>query len=317
MIAPRPRLRFILSKVPPPRRKRLTIAAGYLGMNGIVLCADTQETYWGFKSNVDKIRHQTDMGLDVAITGAGDSDLIEAVGERIEKAIFADYSENMVRFPNEILAIIQRVVTCAFHDFIAPYAAFPVEQQPSYEMLILVSVNNAVNTYDSLFKISRTVVREIATGGACIGVGLTLANRLFEKLLNPFMELDSLTLALCFIIDEIKKSVEGCGGDTHLIACSSRQKLFGSPNDHEMKLIERQFANSEPVINELLTSIINPNCTDAHFEYLITQIRERRELASKDMSSNGGSLRENLKKLVVPSVRELPVTPSVSHSSED
>jgi hypothetical protein len=90
-----------------PRGKRLTIAAGFIGQNGIVLCADTQEVIPGLtKNEVDKIRLWKDQGLCIAIAGAGDSELIETASQRIEKALYGDYSPREVRFPVDLLIVV-------------------------------------------------------------------------------------------------------------------------------------------------------------------------------------------------------------------
>src|SRR5580700_3033622 len=84
---PRPR-----SSVPPrpqrlPRGKKVTIAAAFICSDGVVMCADTQETIPGYtKVDVTKIRVNKTNGYALLITGAGDSHLIETAGQAIEKA---------------------------------------------------------------------------------------------------------------------------------------------------------------------------------------------------------------------------------------
>src|SRR5487761_187392 len=63
-------------------RAAVTIIAGFKGYDGIVLCADTQETIAGFKRKVPKLRvepgkHGAD--LAVAFCGAGHGPFIDKV----------------------------------------------------------------------------------------------------------------------------------------------------------------------------------------------------------------------------------------------
>jgi 20S proteasome alpha/beta subunit len=92
-----------------PRNRKLTIAAGFVCVDGVILCADTQETISGYtKNETEKIRLFKDQGLCVAITGAGDSELIETVSPLIENALFGDYSPKQIRFDDEYRFIIEK-----------------------------------------------------------------------------------------------------------------------------------------------------------------------------------------------------------------
>src|SRR6266404_5629863 len=86
------RIRIIhLTKVrvcayPPIRRaEAVTIIAGFKGYDGIVLCADTQETVQGFKRKVPKLRVEpAKVGGDLAVAfcGAGHGPFIDKVVDR-------------------------------------------------------------------------------------------------------------------------------------------------------------------------------------------------------------------------------------------
>ena len=56
MMAPRP---LYPKPSRPPRRKAVTIIAGFRSDEGIVICADTQETVEGTKRNVPKLRYES------------------------------------------------------------------------------------------------------------------------------------------------------------------------------------------------------------------------------------------------------------------
>src|SRR5277367_974521 len=85
-----------------PRGKRVTIAAGFSCFDGIILCADTQEVIPGYtKNETDKIRQWKDNGLCIATAGSGDSELIEALSQRIEDALTNTYLPTAIRFSYE------------------------------------------------------------------------------------------------------------------------------------------------------------------------------------------------------------------------
>lgn len=288
----------------------MTMAAGYIGMNGIVLCADTQETTDYTKTNTEKISHFGELGLDVAITGAGDSELIEIVGGRIQDALFRDYSPKTFRMPGKMLDLIQRELSSSFKMYIQPYAAFPSNERPYCDLLILVSVDNPLNNYECLFRATGTTVREISYGGACVGSGMILGQSLLERLCNSFMELDELVIALCYIMLRVKKGVPGCGGNTDLIFSSRKSKLFGAIASYDIEALERQLDSGENAVDQILTGLVNPNCDDDEFERRISNAREVRNRAMTSLFGVGSNLRETLGLLIVPRIGSTTALPS-------
>jgi 20S proteasome alpha/beta subunit len=231
------------------RKSKMTIAAGFVCLDGIVLCADTQETITGYtKTNTDKIRRMEDHGLCVAITGAGDTELIETVGERIERALFWEYMPTTVRMPDQVRDIIQQEVSASFKRYILPYASFPKDDRPWCDLLIVVTVKNEVNNYECLYRASGTTVREIKFGGDCVGSGLILAKSLMERFCDSFMDLDELVLAIIYVMFQTKKWVDGCGGKTDIVVSSYKRDMFGGFSSNDIEALERQFESCEDTV---------------------------------------------------------------------
>jgi len=279
-----------------------------------VLCADTQETTGYTKNNTDKIRQMWDQGLGVAITGAGDSELIETVGERIQHALFGEYSPSKMRLTNEIRDIIQNEISSSFERYIAPYAAFSRDDRPACDLLIVVTVKNEVNNYECLFKASGTTVRQIEYGGDCVGSGLILAKSLLERFCNSFMDLDELVLAICYVMFQTKKWVVGCGGNTDIVVSSYKRDLFGNIATPDIESLERQFETCEDTVNLLLTDLVNPNRSDEWIEWRISRARKDRERVVKALYGEGSRLFETLKRMATS--RPIPAKPSVSQTSK-
>lgn len=291
----------------------MTIAAGFICMDGIVLCADTQETTGYTKNNTEKIRQWADDGLCIAIAGAGDTELIETIGERIQHALVWEYSPKTLRMTDKVRDIIQQEMSSSFRRYIAPYAAFPRDDRPACDLLIVVAVKNEVNNYECLFKASGTTVRQIEFGGDCVGSGLILAKSLMERFCNSFMDLDELTLAMCYVMFQTKKWVDGCGGNTDLIVASYQRDLFSGISSRDIELLEKQFELSEETINLLLTDLVNPNKTNEWMEWRISHARKDRERTIKELYGEGSRLLEMLKRMARN--RPIPSMPSVPQTS--
>jgi 20S proteasome alpha/beta subunit len=299
------------------KRKPLTIAAGFVCLDGIVLCADTQETVIGYtKNNTEKIRVWQDMGLNIAITGAGNSELIETIGGLIQSDLAGDYSQSGSGYDSRsVKERIQRVVLDSFDKFIAPYANFPADDRPFVDLLIVVLVASDIWHYQSLFKASGTTVREIECGSDCIGTGLIMAKSLAERFYSPFMDLDELVLAVCYIMFQTKKWVDGCGGNTDLIIASKEKQFFGGIASRDIELLERQF-EAGGSLNSLLLDFLNPNLNEERIESLISHAKGFRNVSKEALYFEGSRLLETLNRLAPNRPTRTP-TQSDSQTSKD
>lgn len=276
----------------------MTIAAGFVCLDGVVLCADTQETISGYtKTNTEKIRIWGDQGLGIAITGAGNAESIETVGKLIQEALTWQYQPNILRFPKEVRQIIQDTFLRFFLKHITPYAEFPAHERPEVELLIAVSVANEVNTYDCLFKASGTTVREIEMGADCIGTGVILAKSLIEKLYSPGMGLDELVIAACYILGEAKRWVDGCGGNTDLLVASFKHNTFVSLPSAEIRVLEDHFEELNRPISEIIIGFPNPNLSTKEFERAANKSQKWMGGKRDQMFSKGSRFFELLERL--------------------
>jgi len=276
----------------------MTIAAGFVCLDGIVLCADTQETISGYtKNNTEKIRTWQDQGLCIAITGAGDSELIETVGGLIQDALIADYLPSSVRMNDVVRDLIQEVISDCFIKFIVPYAPFPSGERPSIELLIAVLVDNEANNYQVLYKASGNTVREISPGADCIGTGLILAKSLIERFYSPFMNLDEMVLAACYIMFQTKKWVDGCGGKTDIVIASYQKQCFSGISSGDVESLEKHFDDSDEWLRILLIDFANPNADPMNTQKIVALARSQSEKSLEKMLSSGSRLPDLLKRL--------------------
>jgi 20S proteasome alpha/beta subunit len=289
---PLPKPRPIIKRL--PRSRKVTIAAGFVCYDGMVLCADTQEVISGYtKNETEKIRQWKDQGLCIAIAGSGDTELIEALSQRIEHELTGDYSPQKARFSEECRQIVEKTLVGFFNTAIRPWAAFPRDERPAMpDLLILLGVSNQVNEYDCLFKTSGTSVRELDPAGECIGTGILTAKGLIERLYSPFDSLEDLILMASYILYHTKRWTDGCGGDTHVIVSSVKNSFFGCPfSRDEIKVLENMFEEFDDMTKYLLLGFANPNTKAAKFKNQAKDIQGRlSEIKAKNARSLTGIL---------------------------
>jgi 20S proteasome alpha/beta subunit len=283
-----------------PRSKKVTIAAGFVCYDGMILCADTQEVIPGYtKNETEKIREWKDRGLCIAIAGAGDTELIEALSQRIESKLTGGYSPREVRFTGECREIIEKTLIEFFNTAVRPWATFPRDDRPAMpDLLILLGVSNEVNQYDCLFKTSGTSVRELNPAGECIGTGIMTAKGLIERFYCPFDSLEDSVLIASYILYHAKRWTDGCGGNTHVIVSSAKSDFFGCPfSPAEIKTLENMFEEFDDLTKPLLIGFANPNMRPTTFKSQAKDIQERLSEVKRQHSKSLAGILESLARL--------------------
>jgi len=187
----------------------VTIVAGFQCNEGIVLCADSQETISGYVKNYDgKIRTIIfhDSSSVISIGGAGDADYIKMAMDKAVSGV-GDLEDI-----GEIEKLLEANLLDFFAKHLAPWATYPSHERPAVELLIAVSTKMGAL---GLFHYSGTSFRQ--TGSAAIGAGILLANSLIHPLTWKLETLKELSSAALYILFRVKHQVDSCGGFTNLV----------------------------------------------------------------------------------------------------
>ena len=277
----------------PYMEKRVTIAAGFVCMDGVVLCADTQETIPGYtKNKTQKINMYMEQHFTVAITGAGDSEMIEALSQHLISAATSKFTFSDRFYGHKAKLLMEGALVDFFTRFLLPY---PHHERPPVELL--VAVQSFQNRY--LYKASGNILRSldpgVSEGAACIGSGALLAKSLMERLYNPFLELADLVTIACYVTYQAKRWVDGCGGNTDLYVMTDKYRMGVRSDDIEA--METLFARYDSLYDALLTASINPHATNSTISLLIARLRSELIQGRKKLMSEQPELREFYKKI--------------------
>ena len=196
---------------PPPRRlpqgKRMTIALGILASDGVVIAADT-ELSWGEgyrKSEGAKIAVVEEAGL--AIAGAGDYGLIEALSHELQQTILARRTVGLGGIRQAIKANITRF----YRDHVLPW------KDPAFDLSLLIGLERMGRR--ALWVTHRTTMRPCVC--AAIGAGSAEADTMFVDLFSlkkrPLLDLDTARLIAGYITHIAKDRVPGCGKNTDVV----------------------------------------------------------------------------------------------------
>jgi 20S proteasome alpha/beta subunit len=192
----------------------VTIGAGFICKDGIVVAADTQEStgYAGYmKGEKFKIDYSEQREWSIAITGAGDSTYVEMCAQKILRS--CAISENS---PCPSYYGLENIAMEVFQRHLLPLAAYPTSDRPVAHVLIALQQKNGrkeVIEWNGASFVSYYPCR-------FIGAGEQMGDHLARKFgassifMNEALKVSGLVI---YILDQVKATVESCGGNTDVI----------------------------------------------------------------------------------------------------
>jgi 20S proteasome alpha/beta subunit len=217
-----------------PRRKPvMTIAAGYVCPDGLVLCADTEMTA-NVRHSGKKAWLMDSGGAAIAIVGAGDAVLIRLIRNRLFERIRASTTLRKAE------TIIEQTLKSIFEDHI--------DRDPSNELDVSVIVGVRRGTTCKLFEHSRTAVADVERFTAT-GSGAPVADYLSEVLLAPDVKVASAVTLASYVLQQCKKFAPYCGGESHVIIMPIRAAaafVSASRIERSERIVNDAFAQFAP-----------------------------------------------------------------------
>lgn len=200
-------------KSPWRSRRAVTIIAGFKCRDGIVICADSQETVGSSKRSVPKIQfhkgpfpdfqNQDFINHDLAVVfaGAGDGPFIDKVAELAWQPIRK--ASNIWQASTAIEAVIK--------DTYKEYGKIYQQGQcPSAELVYGITMGKV----SKLFHAYGPIVNEKEYVSA--GIGYYLADFLAGRMYQQHLSTRQCVILAAYILYQAKEHVEGCGGDSQI-----------------------------------------------------------------------------------------------------
>lgn len=219
--------------VRPKRRQYVTIAAGIVASDGLILAADSHESVDDylkvFRPKLVDIPLMSSE-LKCVIAGAGDGPFIDMLVERISDAL-----ELSNPYTPEAKQQIQGAITHTCDEIWPHYTTQP--DKPQASLLIGVRGNDGLALYEAGVPMIKTVDRY-----SYIGSGRVLALYKSKQLMPEFLPLDSAVSLTAHILDLVKKNAERCGGDTNIITLTS-DGIVEHKTQEEIETAEKGYEN--------------------------------------------------------------------------
>jgi len=188
----------------------MTIALGILATDGVVIAADTQESYGyagAVKNDALKIIYFLDATIRnprgvCAIAGAGDAGHVEAITMLLGNAFLTHHGLQDEKLLDALNPVLRRF----YDEHIIPFASYPAGERPDATMLLGVQRLGVPR----LFVSHQSCMRPVLQAYEAIGAGAAFAKMLLGRFWQP-MDVKAAQVLAAYVVFLTKESVEGCG----------------------------------------------------------------------------------------------------------
>jgi hypothetical protein len=234
----------------------VTIIAGFKSYEGVVLCADTQETREHAKRKVSKVRFEPRNihGLEIhhsnlaaAFCGAGDGPFIDKLIEEAWKA--AKDSSSL----DEACENIKGSIEYQHEKFGKIYQPGFV---PETQLIFGIKMDGDSKLFTSL----GPVVNE-KDGYDSGGIGYYMADFLAGRMYKDHLTVRQCVILAAYILYQAKEHVEGCGGDSQIVVLRERESS-GFVDWRRIEAITKLLSHADHEIGDLLLTSANLDITD-------------------------------------------------------
>ena len=204
----------------------MTIALGILAREGVVIAADTQESWGymggakisGYKILTCTLPHQ---GRACSATGAGSAGYIDALNQELTDNFIA------VEDPENIERRFREKVLKFYNAHVLPNHALSPMEQPRADVIVGITW---AGRKPVLLANERSTLRRCKQYVA-VGAGREHASMLLSRLLPPPRETtaDVAALIAAYTIFHVKSYIEGCGMGTHVTVLQDGIGKYLSP----------------------------------------------------------------------------------------
>jgi hypothetical protein len=250
----------------------VTIAAGFRCRDGVVLCADTEESGTGFKRKVVKIEFRPEIwpsspDAPIALfTGSGNSAFVDEAINRMWEAVEISGAKEL----KKIIRIMTEENRKYHREIWGVYPhVFSIDQLPDADLLFAVAAKDGLGLYSA----ESTRFKPISTF-ATIGCGGELAHYICSGVADYGMQMQRCVPLAAHMLEQVKTSVPGCGGESYIATLmrSGAAQLLQRPEAADMG---KHLAGGEHLLKQMLVASADFRITDKEFRYSATEFSRR------------------------------------------
>ena len=249
-----------------PERHGMTIAAGFLCRDGIVLCADTEQQTWTMKIHAPKIGYFECPGGRVSYAYAGNSAFALTSIQKCQRVL-----ESTI--PEDTFTELEKCLDRQYRKLVLSNPAYQNDQSLAYSFLIGFW---SPTQPPKLYATHETAIRQVDGNYECVGVGDSLAHYLIRlrpsfNVMMPEREVISLA---GYALAAVKGYVPGCGGASQFLAIRNDGTCeFIDPG--RIRKIENYSQGYDVFARRLLFTITDSGVSDEEFQAQLATFSNR------------------------------------------
>jgi 20S proteasome alpha/beta subunit len=253
IVKPFPRLN------PTPERlvrgKKMTVAAGFVCKDGIVLCADSQESAGGYKFPVEKILTRIDPYTEIAIAGSGCGPLVDMAAQRVAQSLMGGYDDYLI--------IENRIADALAELYEKSFRLYPVENQDDSIVELLIAVKLRKHDYPFLYHSTATAVTFVPEY-AIIGSGRVVQYEV-QNLYGKFMSVQRGILLAVQLLHVAKSVLNTVGGRGKIVTLHDADLGIGQADVWQISESEKAFQQFTMFASSLLLGYVDLTVSDQEF----------------------------------------------------
>ena len=256
----------------------MTIAAGIVCADGIVMCADSQETYGDFKWPVKKLAFPriTTGDFNILIAGAGFGPAIDTATQKIFKRAAMNspgYEQTFFIIEDVLREMHEKDLTW-----------YPTNDRDSLQFRLLIAFKSEGG--GGLFSTDGSLVTKVNTF-EIIGAG-AVSTKLFAHMLyrqtifeSPDLGAEEGAVLAAFLVHLAKSQQVSIGGKSQLAILTAQGIRFA--NVWEIPALEPLFSECLKIGNELLIDCANPYLSEKEF---LASLRDKSRILEESKKEN-------------------------------
>lgn len=296
----------------PPRIRvsyngRMTLAAGFMASDGILLCADTLVTDGYTKQHKGKIwTWQTpDHGISVAFAVAGDATIGVMAAENCVIGLEA------LKWDQQSFADVYGVFASTVRYIHQEYVdKAPVEDRERSRFWMLIAIYTE-NSNHRLYVTNNAAIAPVSEFD-CIGSGRSIGIYILEPSYRKTMSVNDISVLALHAFAGAKERCDGVGGIVHFLAV--RKHAISPVGSLNIQAREQDVLEYRQRCAELLSDIGNPNLDAAKFEERLTAFAEDVRMRRACWNNQGFDYLLKLLSQIAPAAKPNPQLPTADPS---
>jgi 20S proteasome alpha/beta subunit len=233
----------------------MTVAAGFVCQDGIVICADSQESAGDYKFPVEKVLTRIDPWTEIAIAGSGFGPLVDMASQKIADRLMGGWDEYSI--------VQQRIEETLNELYERPFHFYPVATPDDTTVDLLIAVRLRKHHFPRLYHSSATAVVRVPEY-AIIGSGRAVQYEV-QNLYGKYMSVQRgilLAVQLLYIAKTVLRSVGGTG---KIVTLGGTGLAIGEAGAWEINESEKALKHFTSFTSTLLLNYMDLGFSDAEF----------------------------------------------------